>query len=156
MDRETFIDEMNAQVRLVRAEYGFTQDVMARVLGLSKKTLVEIEKGRSSLGWMGAVAFCSLFAESRVLSGLLGGEASDMLHALAFADTRPHFPKTLGGKVWWREITSLGPYKIQQNIISQHYRALDSEDGRVCSSFELAEVRQYLGELMGESPQTEG
>lgn len=56
MDRDTFVDCMNRQLKLVRTEYGFTQEAMARALGLSKKTLVEIEKGRSSLGWMGAAA----------------------------------------------------------------------------------------------------
>lgn len=149
MTREEFILELDRQVKLVRTEYGFTQDVMAKILGLSKKTLVEIEKGRSSLGWMGAVAFTTLFADSRVLSGLLGGEASDMVLALAFQDTRPVFPKTMGGKVWWRTVERLGEYKIQQNIISQHYRALDGEDGRVCSSFELEAVRRQVKELEG-------
>jgi len=150
MTRNEFILEMDRQVKLVRTEYGFTQDVMARILGLSKKTLVEIEKGRSSLGWMGAVAFSSLFADSRVLSGLLGGEASDMVLALAFQDTKPVFPKTMGGRVWWRTVEEYGPYRIQQNIISQHYRALDEEDGRICSSFELEQVRACLRELKGE------
>lgn len=149
MKREEFVFEMDQQVKLVRTEYGFTQDVMAKILGLSKKTLVEIEKGRSSLGWMGAVAFSTLFADSRVLSGLLGGEASDMVLALAFQDTKPVFPKTMGGKVWWRTVEQIGTYKIQQNIISQHYRALDPEDGRVCSSFELESVRSQLKELKG-------
>ena len=147
MTRAEFVAELDGQVKLVRTEYGFTQEVMANVLGLSKKTLVEIEKGRSSLGWMGAVAFCSLFADSRVLSGLLGGEASDMVLALAFEDTRPVYPKTMGGKVWWRFVETRGSYTIQQNFISQHYRALDKEDGRVCSSFDLEEVRQYLDTL---------
>jgi len=150
MTRNEFVLEMDRQVKLVRTEYGFTQDVMARILGLSKKTLVEIEKGRSSLGWMGAVAFSSLFADSRVLSGLLGGEASDMVLALAFQDTKPVFPKTMGGRVWWRTVEEYGPYRIQQNIISQHYRALDEEDGRICSSFELEQVRACLRELKGE------
>ena len=149
MTRAEFVAELDGQVKLVRTEYGFTQEVMANVLGLSKKTLVEIEKGRSSLGWMGAVAFCALFADSRVLSGLLGGEASDMVQALAFADTKPVYPKTMGGKVWWRTVEQRGAYKIQQNIISQHYRALDSGDGRVCSSFDLEEVRARLAELEG-------
>ena len=108
MTRAEFVTELDGQVKLVRTEYGFTQEVMANVLGLSKKTLVEIEKGRSSLGWMGAVAFCSLFADSRVLSGLLGGEASDMVLALAFEDTRPVYPKTMGGKVWWRTVEQMG------------------------------------------------
>ena len=53
MNRAEFIREMDTQLKLVRTEYGYTQEMMASILGLSKKTLVEIEKGRSSLGWMG-------------------------------------------------------------------------------------------------------
>lgn len=149
MTRGEFVAELDRQVKLVRTEYGFTQDTMSKVLGISKKTLVEIEKGRSSLGWMGAVAFCSLFSNSQVLSGLLGGEASDMVQALAFEHTKPVYPKTMGGKVWWRFIETYGNYKIQQNIISQHYRALDHENGRVCSSFDLEEIRCHLKDLEG-------
>lgn len=149
MTRENFVAELDRQVKLVRTEYGFTQDVMAKVLGISKKTLVEIEKGRTSLGWTGAVALCTIFSGSQVLSGLLGGEAGDMIRALAFQDLKPVYPKTMGGKVWWRFVETCGPYTIQQNLISQHYRALDREDGRVCSSFDLEEVRKRLAELEG-------
>ena len=147
MTKDQCIYEMNQQVKLVRTEYGFTQETMAKALGLSKKTLVEIEKGRSSLGWMGAVAFVTIFSHSQILSRLLGGEAEDMVLALAFDDLKPTYPKTMGGKVWWRYIESVGPYRIQQNLISQHYRALDGEDGRVYSSFDLETVRNYLEQL---------
>ena len=147
MTRETFISEMDRHVKLVRTEYGFTQDVMAKVLGISKKTLVEIEKGRSSLGWTGSTALCTIFADSQVLSGLLGGEAGDMIRALAFQDLKPVYPKTMGGKVWWRFVETCCGYRIQQNIISQHYRVLDSDDGRVCSSFDLETVKAALEEL---------
>ena len=149
MTKDTFISEMNRQVKLVRTEYGLTQESMAKVLGISKKTLVEIEKGRSSLGWTGAVALVSIFSDSQVLSGLLGGEAGDMVRALAFQDLHPQYPRTMGGRVWWRFVETVGPYTIQQNLISQHYRALDREDGRVCSSFYLEEVRTHLRELEG-------
>ncbi len=149
MTRDEFVVQLDHQVKLVRTEYGFTQDVMAKVLGISKKTLVEIEKGRSSLGWMGAVALCTVFSGSQVLSGLLGGEAGDMIRALAFQDLKPVYPKTMGGRVWWRFVETRGPYTIQQNLISQHYRALDGQDGRVCSSFDLEEVRRQLQELEG-------
>ena len=108
MKKDEFIAEMNHQVKLVRTEYGLTQDAMAKALGLSKKTLVEIEKGRSTLGWMGAVAFISIFSASQVLSGALGGEAEDMILALAFEDLKPTYPKTMGGKVWWRTVETLG------------------------------------------------
>ena len=151
MKKDEFIAEMNHQVKLVRTEYGLTQDAMAKALGLSKKTLVEIEKGRSSLGWMGAVAFSSIFSASQVLSGALGGEAEDMILALAFEDLKPTYPKTMGGKVWWRTVETLGTFRIQQNIISQHYRALDDQDGRVCSSFELETVRQKVQECLGDA-----
>ena len=149
MTKESFTAEMDRQVKLVRTEYGFTQEVMARVLGISKKTLVEIEKGRSSLGWTGAAALCCIFSGSQVLAGLLGGEAGDMIRALAFQDLRPTYPKTMGGKVWWRTVERRGGFTIQQNILSQHYRARDSDDGRVCSSCDLEEVRRQLERLEG-------
>lgn len=149
MERTEFVALLDRQVKLVRTEYGLNQEVMARVLGISKKTLVEIEKGRTSLGWTGAVALCAIFSGSQVLSGVLGGEAGELIRALAFQDLRPTYPRTLGGKVWWRFVETLGPYTIQQNLISQHYRALDREDDRVFSSFDLEEVRQRLRELEG-------
>lgn len=149
MDRKQFIEEMDIHLKLVRTEYGYTQEMMAQVLGISKKTLVEIEKGRSSLGWMGAVAFSALFAESRILSSLLGGEASDMVKALAFEGKKPFFVPTMGGKVWWRTIETGEKWLIQQNIISQHYRALDKENRRISFSFDLEELRRRVKELEG-------
>ena len=151
MTRESFIAELDRQVKLVRTEYGFTQDVMAKMLGISKKTLVEIEKGRTSLGWTGAVALCAIFSDSQVLSSLLGGEAGDMIRALAFQDLHPRYPRTMGGRVWWRFVETVGPYIIQQNLISQHYRALDRQDERVCSSFDLEDIRAHLRELEGDT-----
>ena len=149
MDRKQFIEEMDIHLKLVRTEYGYTQEMMAQVLGISKKTLVEIEKRRSSLGWMGAVAFSALFAESRILSSLLGGEASDMVKALAFEGKKPFFVPTMGGKVWWRTIETGEKWLIQQNIISQHYRALDKENRRISFSFDLEELRRRVKELEG-------
>ena len=144
MTRNEFISKLNKQVKLVRTESGFTQESMANILGMSKKTLVEIEKGRSSLGWSGAVVLCALFGESEVLGGVLGGEPTDIVLALAFEGQEPQYPKTMGGKVWWRTVEEYAGYKIQQNIISQHYRALNQEDQRICASFDLREVKTHL------------
>ncbi|MBQ8390280.1 MAG: helix-turn-helix domain-containing protein [Oscillibacter sp.] len=148
MTKEQFIQEMDRMVKLVRTEYGFTQEAMAKALGLSKKTLVEIEKGRSSLGWMGSVAFSAIFSGSQVLSAVLGGEAEDLVLALSFEDLTPIYPRTMGGRVWWRTLETCGEFRIQQNIISQHYRALDGQDGRICSSFELETVRKKVMECL--------
>lgn len=149
MTRDAFVRDMDQQLKLVRTEHGLTQDAMAQALGISKKTLVQIEKGRASLGWMGAAALASIFAGSQVLAGRLGGEPSDIIQALAFQDLRPRYPRTMGGRVWWRTVETQGEYRIQQNILSQHYRVLDGQDGRVVSSFDLEEVRRRLAELEG-------
>lgn len=140
MKREDFIGRMNECLKLVRTEYGLNQDKMAVCLGISKKTLVEIEKGRSSLGWSGAVTLSSVFSESTVLQNSFGGDMSDMIKALAFENTAVKYPKTMGGKIWWHECITGNGWKIQQNYISKHYRLLTSDDRHVCSSFDYETV----------------
>jgi DNA-binding XRE family transcriptional regulator len=120
---------------------------MADVLGISKKTLVQIEKGRSSLGWTGTVSLCTIFQRSEVLEAAFGGEATDIIMALAFQDSEPIYPKTMGGRIWWKTLEETPKYKIQQNIVSQHYRALDQNDRRITSSFELKEIKDQLEQL---------
>lgn len=142
-----FIAKVNSMLKLVRTEYSLTQDKMAAILGISKKTLVESEKGRRSLGWTECVALCTIFSDSSVLNNALGGDPTDMIQALAFSDARVNYPATMGGRVWWRVIEEKNGYRIQQNYISQHYRLLDNDNHRIISSFELEEVQQCLNDL---------
>jgi len=144
MTKKEFAAQMDGLLKAVRKEYGFTQEKMAAVLGLSKKTLVEIEKGRSSLGWTGAVALAAIFRESVILQEIFGGELTDLVEALAFEDAQPKYPKTMGGKVWWREILKKKGYRIQQNLISGHFRLLDKENHRLMASFELEQVLERM------------
>jgi DNA-binding XRE family transcriptional regulator len=147
MDRIEFVGKADEKLKLVRTEYGLNQETMADVLGISKKTLVQIEKGRSSLGWTGAVALCTIFERSEVLEAVFGGAAAEMILTLAFQDSEPDYPRTMGGKIWWKTIEQTGKYKIQQNIVSQHYRILDQNDRRIFSSFELQEIKNQLKKL---------
>ena len=150
MTKKEFSAQMDGLLKAVRKEYGFTQEKMAAVLGISKKTLVEIEKGRSSLGWTGASAFAAIFSESGILQEAYGGELTDLVEALAFADAAPQYPRTLGGKVWWREIMKKKGFRIQQNLISGHFRLLDKENHRLMASFELERVLERMKqELQG-------
>ena len=143
MERSEFIRQVDGQEKLVRTEYGYTQQQMALLLGISKKTLVEIEKGRASLGWGGAVTLCTLFGESQVLQNAYGGELLDLLRALAFAGTAHPPQPTMGGRVWWRTLREAGGYRLQQNLVSQHYRILDAQDGRLFSTFSLDEAEEF-------------
>ena len=146
MTREEFIKMMDERLKLVRTEYGFTQEKMALVLGISKKTLVEIEKGRRTLGWTGAAACAAIFGESSILQNDLGGEPDELLAALAFDHMDPKYPRTMGGRVWWKEIAALGGFRIQQNIISGHYRLLDPQNCRLAASFERQSVEERMAE----------
>ena len=148
MTREELITKVNGRLKLVRTEYGLTQDKMAAILGISKKTLVESEKGRRSLGWTETVALTSIFAHSSILKDALGEDFNEMISALALEGVEISYPPTMGGKVWWREIKSAGGYRIQQNLISKHYRLLDEKDRRLISSFDLKEVEDYLEDLV--------
>jgi len=86
MTRTEFILKVSDKLKLIRIERDYTQDKMAEILGLSKKTLVQIEKGRSVLGWAGAVTLCTIFRDSEVLEMTFGGNPQDIILSLAFTD----------------------------------------------------------------------
>ncbi len=150
MKREEFINLCDKKIKLVRAEYSFSQDKMAKIIGLSKNTLVEIEKGRSTLGFMGSVCLCSIFSQSEVIESTFGGNPEEIIKALSFENLSESYPKTMGGKVWWTDVLVENGYKIQQNYISKHYRILDSHDNRLISSFDYDEILGEFKILNGE------
>ncbi|TGE36321.1 helix-turn-helix domain-containing protein [Desulfosporosinus fructosivorans] len=146
MTRMEFIKFASEKLKLIRIEGGYTQDKMAEILGMSKKTLVQIEKGRSTLGWAGAVTMCTIFKNSEVLEMTFGGDPQDIILSLAFTDSESN-EKTMGGKVWWINIKLTNEFRIQRNIISEHYRILDSKDRRICSSFDYDYIKKRMQEL---------
>ncbi|KGM95179.1 XRE family transcriptional regulator [Clostridium novyi A str. 4552] len=148
MDRKEFIEKIDSKVKLIRNEKDFSQDKMADVIGISKKTLVQIEKKRATLGWSGAIVVCTLFKDSEVLQMTLGEDINDIIMSLAFGKSEGSYMKTMGGKVWWKQIKTEGEYKLQQNIISGHFRILDNDDRRICSSFDEEYINKRISELV--------
>ena len=59
--------------------------------------------------------------------------------------------KTLGGRQFWADVEFFRQWRIQQNVITGHFRLLDGEDCRWASGSKaacrrkLAEVRQSQG-----------
>ncbi|MBR3168055.1 MAG: helix-turn-helix transcriptional regulator [Erysipelotrichaceae bacterium] len=144
MNKTEFLERITELEKLIRIEHKLHQDQMAAILGISKKTLVESEKGRRLLGWTEAVALVSIFSDSTVLQNAFGGELSDLIRALAFEEFEVHHPQTMGGHVWWTDVEETQGLRIQRNIISGHYRLLDAQDARLISSFSLEEILDYL------------
>ena len=95
---------------------------------------------------VGAAAFAAIFRESCILQAQFGGDLDDLVEALAFAEAEPQYPKTMGGRVWWREIWKEKGYRIQQNVVSGHFRLLDRENRRLMASFTLERVMERIKE----------
>ncbi|MBM7660504.1 DNA-binding XRE family transcriptional regulator [Bacillus mesophilus] len=144
MTKEELIELLSSKFKLIRVEVDYTQDKMAEILGISKKTLVQIEKGRIHANWTTTVALCALFRTSSILESTLGDSPIEILETIAHENILEVKEKTLGGHVWWREINSSELYKLQQNIISKHYRIINHNDYRIGSSFNKEEIEAFF------------
>jgi len=147
MNKELLIQFISEKLKLIRTEKGYTQDKMAEILGISKKTLVQIEKGRIPANWTLSIAVCALFRDSEILQSKLGGDPIEMLETLVHEEVERPKDKTMGGKVWWYDVIKKGKFRLQQNLISKHYRILDEENYRWYSSFNKEEASEYLEHL---------
>ncbi|WP_240375609.1 helix-turn-helix transcriptional regulator [Bacillus piscicola] len=149
MDRQTASELISEKLRLVRTEQGYTQDKMADFLGISKKTLVQIEKGRKTANWTTVVAICALFNHSEILFSVLGDEPVEFIKLVGLQNGEAPKEKTMGGKVWWKNVDKKGTLRLQQNVISNHYRILDEQHYRLYSTFSKKEAENRLHELGG-------
>lgn len=157
MNKERVIELISSKIRLIRLEKSYSQEKMADIMGISKKTLIQIEKGRTLSGWTNVIAVCALFRDSEILRSALGDEPLEIIETIAHNGIDRPRDKSMGGRIWWQEIDNKGSFRLQQNVISQHYRILDDKNYRWYSSFEEQEALIRLGELFkGESSEESG
>lgn len=138
------------KLKLVRAEYGYSQERMATALGLSKKTLLEIEKGRASLGWTGTAALAAIFRDSEVLFGAFGVEPTELLCTLALDGYASK--STVPGGLFWTQVYLQNGYCIVQNIITQHYRLFSPTGDLVAASFDQNELISRIPQRFPANP----
>lgn len=155
MTRDEIIFKVSEKIRLIRTEAGYTQDKMAEIIGISKKTLVQIEKGRAEAGWSTVVAVCALFRETETVRFLFGNEPLEVLETIAREGIDYRKEKTMGGKIWWREMSQQNGLLLQQNIISKHFRIIDEDHFRIYSSFDEASSQERFSELTYEKGKKE-
>ncbi|WDV47012.1 helix-turn-helix domain-containing protein [Clostridiaceae bacterium M8S5] len=86
MQKEELIDLLSKNIKLIRLENDFTQDEMSEIIGLSKKSLIEIEKGRKKLNWSVAVAICAIFNKSKVMNLVLDEKPVDLVSLIALRE----------------------------------------------------------------------
>ncbi|MEH7081380.1 helix-turn-helix domain-containing protein [Neobacillus drentensis] len=147
MTRDEIIMQVSEKLRLIRTEVGYTQDKMADIIGVSKKTLVQIEKGRVLANWSTVVSICALFRETETVQFLFGNEPLEVLETVAREGIDIRKSKTLGGRIWWRVVSKKNGYILQQNILSKHFRILDEENYRIFSSIDDKVSKHRFKEL---------
>jgi len=136
MNRDTLIQIASENLKLIRTEYNYTQDKMAELIGISKKTLVQIEKGRILSSWSTTIAIFALFRNSLTLQNHVGGDPIEIIELTAHDLIIRPKEKTLGDYIWWKDIEKFKGYRLQQNILSKHFRVVDEENYRLLSTLE--------------------
>ncbi|WP_431027199.1 helix-turn-helix transcriptional regulator [Lysinibacillus sp. LZ02] len=138
MDRDQLIQIASESLKLIRTENGYTQEKMAELLGISKKTLVQIEKERMVANWTVTIAICALFRNSLILQNRVGGDPMEVIELTAHDVIIIPKEKTMGGYIWWKNIEEYEGHRLQQNLLSKHYRILDHENYRLMSTLDEA------------------
>ncbi len=150
MTKNQFCKSVQSILERLRKKEGLTLEEMALTLGLSKKTLIQIEKERTQLKWPEAVTFVSIFQSHEIVQSLFGDEVIDIVQSIAILKPPKRQLKTLGGESWWRTLNSQEGYRLQQHKISKHLRILDQENYRVFFTYSksdaLHEFNKYFGD----------
>ena len=136
MDRAFITQIVSENLKLIRLENNYTQDKMAEILGISKKTLVQIEKGRILANWTTTIAICALFHHSKTLQYQVGGDPMEVTELTVQDVIITPKEKTMGGHIWWKNIEEHKKHRLQQNLLSKHFRILDDENYRLISTFD--------------------
>ena len=151
MNKMEFCKQVQGILEDIRKERGMTLEEMALTIGLSKKTLIQIEKERSLLKWAEAVTFVSIFNEHDIVKSIFGDEVIDIVQSIAIQKPPRRQLKTLGGESWWKTIITKEGFRLQRHNISRHFRILDQENYRIYFSYSksdaLVEFEKYFGDL---------
>ena len=140
MTRYDLTKIVSENMKMLRAEYGYSQQEMANAIGLSKKTLIQIEKDRLELGWTAVCAVCAGFKGSKLLHMTLGEDPATLAETLAHENCYAYEEAESRNLLFWDVVKSSGGYSLQKNIISEHYRIVDKHGRRLFSSLNIDKV----------------
>jgi len=124
MKKTDFIRTVSKHIKPIRVEQQLSQEEMAEILGISKKTLIQIEKERTVANWGTVVTLCALFNGSEILLNEIGDDPVEFVKLIAKETDYEPKSKTLGG-----------------------HRILDSNDVRWYSSFDADDALHVLARL---------
>ena len=143
MDRQSFTDLIQTKFKKVRIEAGYTQDTMAQTIGLSNKTLVQIEKERVLPNWTTCVSICALFRDSGVLNSTFGCDPLEIVQTIS----RNHcaYPNhSTTSDIYWNTIDTRNVFILHINKLSKIYRVLNNEKQPIFGTSKMREAETYF------------
>ncbi|MBM7865929.1 helix-turn-helix domain-containing protein [Heliobacterium gestii] len=152
LTQDAFDQLVSEKLREIRTEANLTQDKMAERIGISKKTLVDVEKGRKTLGFTAAALAALLHRRSETVQSLFGDMTIDVIEFVSTRATSQAWYKTLGGRVWWTEESRLGRFIVQKHLFTPYYRIIDDTHYLHYYSLNREETFKRLTELKEGEP----
>lgn len=147
MDRLTIINSISNKLKLIRTEKNYTQEQMADILGLSKKTLVQIEKRRIDCGWTVAVAVCAIFQQSSILQNTMGGDPMECISLVINDGVLRENELDVNNFIWWRTERIIDDWSLQRNILHHSYRLVDKDSNVLIVALEKEVVEKEWEKL---------
>lgn len=131
MDKKELCMIIGSLLKDIRSESGFSQEVMADTIGVSKKTYIQLEKLRSQIGWAETVTVCTLFSDSKPITEHFGEDIIEIIQVVALEKIQRRQLPTMGGTIWWKDVKKEKGLTLQQHKITTHYRILDKDNYRL-------------------------
>lgn len=151
MNREQLVQIISDKIKLIRTEYNYTQEQMAEFIGISKKTLVQIEKQRNTCGWTVAVTMCTLFRNSTILQTTLGGNPLMFVQLVAGEGTVIVANNEVNDKIWWRTVENNNQWRMQQNLVHTSYRIINPNNHMVLYTLSKEEAVSHFKAFIEQS-----
>ncbi|MFC3899636.1 helix-turn-helix transcriptional regulator [Aliicoccus persicus] len=120
MDKKAFVKVLQEKMKMVRTEAGYTQDTMSDTIGLSKKTLVQIEKERILPNWTTCLAISALFRDSQVLINTFGGDPLEIAQQLSRGVSA--YPDREFEGIYWETLETKDNLLLEFNKKNSLYR----------------------------------
>jgi len=145
--KQDLTQKISKTLKLLRAEYDYSQQEMANSIGLSKKTLIQIEKNRLFLSWGATCAVCAVYRGSKLLQMELGEDPVNLVETLAHNDLQTYTGAQSRNYVFWDVVEESAEFTISKNIITDHYKITDKAGKKYGSSFDFKKIMQEYNKL---------
>lgn len=143
LEKEEFISKATSIIKEVRLSMSLSQNVMSELIGISKKTYVQIEMHRRRLSWPEAVSFCSCFKNNKIVLGIFKEDPTSIAENLT-KDEIDSFEKNCPKSYWWIEVSHGKEFFIHQNIITGQYKIVDLNGDTILVSNNVDLIKDFI------------